>query len=219
MSSLLEAREWHEKKIVKKTIDSLKKNGFTSYYVQDKIEAVEKILSLIQKKTLVGLGGSVTLREMNLPSLLKKRGNQVADHWKAGEEGASSEEVLKIRRQHINSEVFLTSTNAVTETGILVNIDGGGQRVAATIFGPKHVIVIAGINKIVRDLDEAIWRVKNIASPINAKRLNRKTPCVKTGLCTDCESTERICNVMTIMYRRPSASSITVILVGEKLGY
>jgi L-lactate utilization protein LutB len=219
MSSLLEARECHEKKIVKKTIDSLKKNGFTSYYVQDKIEAVKKILSLIQKNTLVGLGGSVTLREMNLPSLLKEKGNQVADHWKAREEGASSEEVLKIRRQHINSEVFLTSTNAVTETGILVNIDGGGQRVAATIFGPKHVIVIVGINKIVRDLDEAIWRTKNIASPINAKRLNRKTPCVKTGLCTDCESTERICNVMTIMYRRPSVSSITVILVGEKLGY
>jgi L-lactate utilization protein LutB len=219
MSSLLEAREWHEKEIIEKTIDSLKKKGFTSYYVKNKKKAVEKILGLIQDDALVGLGGSVTLREMNLPTLLKEKGNQVADHWKAREEGASSEEVLKIRRQHINSEVFLTSTNAVTETGILVNIDGGGQRVAATIFGPKHVIIVAGINKIVRDLGEAIWRVKNIASPINAKRLNRKTPCVETGLCEDCETPERICNVMTIMYRKPSVSSITVILVGEKLGY
>jgi hypothetical protein len=219
MSSLLEAGEWYEKKTVNNTIESLKKNGFTSYYVTDKKEAIEKILGIIPDDALVGLGGSVTLREMNLPMLLKDRGNQVADHWKAREEGGSSEDVLKIRRQHINSDIFLTSTNAVTETGILVNIDGGGQRVAATIFGPKHVVVVAGINKIVRDLEEAIWRAKNIAGPINAKRLNRKTPCVVTGLCEDCESAERICNVMTIMHRKPSVTSVTVILVGEKLGY
>jgi L-lactate utilization protein LutB len=219
MSSLLEAREWYEKKIVNNTIEALKKNGFTTHYFQDKKEAIEKIMSMIPNGVLVGLGGSVTLREMNLPKLLKDSGNTVADHWKAREEGASSEDVLKIRRQHINSEVFLTSTNAIAETGILVNIDGGGQRVAATIFGPKQVIVVAGINKIVKDLDEAIWRAKNIAGPINAKRLSRKTPCVTTGLCEDCESPERICNVTTIMHRKPSVTSVTVILVGEKLGY
>lgn len=219
MSPLLKAREWYEEKKVNNTIESLKKNGFSTHYVPDKNKAVDKILSIIPDDVLCGLGGSVTLRELMLPKLLKERGNTVADHWKAREEGASSEKVLDIRKQHINSDVFITSTNAVTETGILVNIDGGGQRVAATIFGPKHVIVVFGINKIVRDLDEAIWRTKNIASPINAKRLNRKTPCVTTGLCEDCESPERICNVMTIMYRKPSVTSVTVIIVGEKLGY
>jgi L-lactate utilization protein LutB len=219
MSKLLKAREWFEKERVKKTVESLSKNGFSTHYVTNKEKAVEKILSIIPNKALVGLGGSVTLRELNLPKLLNERGNIVADHWRANQDGASSKEVLRIRKQHINSDFFITSANAISETGILVNIDGGGQRVAATIFGPKHVIIVSGTNKIVRNLDEAIWRAKNIAGPINAKRLNRKTPCVKTGRCEDCESLERICNVTTIMHKKPSLTPVTVILIGEKLGY
>jgi L-lactate utilization protein LutB len=219
MSELIKAREWYDKQRINKTLTSLKNSGFTAYYAKDSEEAIEKILSMVPEDSFVGLGGSVTLREMKIPKLLMERGNQIADHWKAREEGASSEEVLEIRRKHINSDVFITSTNAITETGTLVNIDGGGQRVAATIFGPKHVIVVTGINKIVRDLEEALWRARNIAAPINAKRLNKKTPCVETGKCEDCDSPERICNVTTIMQRKPSATNITVILVGEKLGY
>jgi len=219
MSELIKAKEWYVKQRINKTFTSLKKAGFMAYYAKDSEEAIEKILSLVPEDALVGLGGSVTLREMKIPQLLMKRGNQVADHWKAREKGASPEEVLEIRRKHINSDVFITSINAITETGILVNIDGGGQRVAATIFGPKHVIVVIGINKIVRDLEEALWRARNVAAPINAKRLNKKTPCVETGKCEDCDSPERNCNVTTIMHRKPSATNITVILVGEKLGY
>jgi L-lactate utilization protein LutB len=153
MSSLVEVREWYMETRVKKTLESLKKNGFDALYVSDKDEAIDEILSITPENARVGLGGSVTLREMNLPQILLERGNMVADHWKAREEGASSMEVLEIRRKHINSDIFITSTNAITETGILVNIDGGGQRVSATIFGPGKVIVVTGVNKIVRDLD------------------------------------------------------------------
>jgi len=219
MSELIEARNWYEEWRINKTLESLKKGGFTTYFAKDRDGAVKRILKLVPQGSLIGLGGSVTLREMNLPKILEDRGNKVADHWEAREKGASPEEILDIRRKHINSDVFITSSNAITEDGILVNIDGGGQRVAATIFGPKHVIIVVGINKIVRDLDEGIWRTKNVAAPINAKRLKKKTPCVETGKCEECTSPERICNVTTIMHRKPSATDITVVMVGEKLGY
>lgn len=219
MSTLLGAREWHDKKRVNKTLKALTKNGFNACYVSNQKEAIKKIIRMVPENAIVGLGGSVTLREMRIPQILNDRGNIVADHWRVREEGATYEEVLEVRRRQINSDIFITGTNAITETGMLVNIDGGGQRVAATVFGPGQVIVVCGVNKIVRDLDEAIWRARNIAAPINAKRLNRKTPCVQTGRCEDCESPERICNVTTIMHRKPSVTSVTVILVGEKLGY
>ncbi|MBD3205159.1 lactate utilization protein [Candidatus Bathyarchaeota archaeon] len=219
MSELIEARNWYEECRIDKTLESLKEGGFTTYYAKDKDEVVKMVLDLVQNDSLVGLGGSVTLRELGLPKILKERGKDIADHWEARDKGTSYEEVLDLRRKHINSDVFITSSNAITEDGILVNIDGGGQRVAASIFGPKHVVIIIGINKIVRDLDEGIWRAKNVAAPINAKRLNKNTPCVKTGNCEDCTSPERICNVTTIMHRKPSATNITIIMVGEKLGY
>lgn len=216
---MIEARGWHQQIILGNTLTVLRKNGFEAIYVPNIEDAVSKILDIVPSNALVGLGGSVTLREMGLPELLRGRGNQVADHQDARQKGASSEKIMNIRRLHLNSDVFITSTNAVTVTGHLINIDGGGQRVAAMIFGPKKVIVVAGINKIVRDDDEGLWRVRNIAAPMNAKRLNRKTPCAVTGVCSDCESDERICNVTTIIHRRPSNTDTTIILVGEKLGY
>jgi len=103
--------------------------------------------------------------------------------------------------------------------GELVNIDGTGQRVSAMIFGPKKVIVVAGVNKIAGDLDEGLWRASNVASSMNAKRLSRKTPCVSTGECSDCDSPERICNITTVIHRRPRSTDLTVILVGMELGY
>jgi hypothetical protein len=118
-----------------------------------------------------------------------------------------------------NSDVLLTSTNAITETGQLVNIDHAGQRVAAMIFGPKKVIIIAGINKIVRDVDEALKRVKNVAAPMNAKRLNMNVPCAVTGTCTDCDSQDRMCNVTTIIERKPVHTRVIVMLLREELGY
>jgi len=216
---LIEARVWYDQQIMDRTLRALRKNGFEALCVSVKEEAVSRILELVPGDALVGLGGSVTLREMGLPEVLRNRGNEVADHWEARERGASAEEVLDIRRTQLNSDVFITSTNAVTEAGELVNIDGGGQRVAAMIFGPRKVIVVAGANKIARDLEEGLHRARNVAAPMNAKRLNRGTPCAATGTCSDCDSEERICNATTIIHRRPRNTETTVILVGEKLGY
>jgi L-lactate utilization protein LutB len=216
---MLNAREWYRKKRIDRTLNSLGKNGFDVHFVENSKEATSMILNMVPKGSLVGLGGSVTLREMKIPELLGDRGARVADHWEARKKGVSGDEVMSIRRQHLNSDVFITSTNALSEKGELVNIDGSGQRVAAMIFGPRKIIVVAGVNKIVRDLEEAIWRARNVASPMNAKRLDKNTPCTEYMYCQDCESPDRICNVTTIVHRKPHNTDITVILVDEELGY
>jgi len=216
---LIEAREWHQELRVEKTLEGLRRNGFDSIYAPDMEAAVLTVLELIPEDALVGIGGSVTLRELGLLEALEDRGNRLANHWQARERGASAEEIMEVRRQHINSDIFITSTNAVTEAGELINVDGGGQRVAAMIFGPRKVVVVAGVNKIVGDIDEGLDRVRNVAAPMNAKRLNRGTPCAVTGVCSDCNSEDRICNVTSIIHRRPRDTDITIILVGEALGY
>ena len=216
---LLEAKEWFKKIRVEKTIKSLRKHGFEVFYFNTKEEAADKIMELIPSKAVVGIGGSVTLRELDIPEKLRKRGNKTEDHWIERKKGTSTEGILQVRRNQINSDVFLTSTNAITEEGELINIDGGGQRVAAMIFGPKKVIVVAGINKISKDLEEGIWRARNIASPINAKRLNRNTPCAVTGICNDCDSPERICGATVIYHKQMRNTPLTIILIDEDLGY
>ena len=216
---MIEARDWYDKLMVDRTLKALRRNGFEALYASDKKEAVSMVLEMVPVDALVGLGGSVTLRELGIPEALLARGHRVADHWEAREKGVLAGEILEIRRQQLNSDVFITSTNALTEAGELVNIDGGGQRVAAMIFGPRKVLVVAGANKIARDLEEGLHRARNVAAPMNAKRLNLKTPCALTGACSDCESEDRICNVTTMLHRRPRNADITVVLVGERLGY
>jgi len=212
-------RKWHLEKRVERTLVALRKNDFDAMYIPTKKEVLAKALELIPSDALVGVGGSVTIRELGLLEILKRRGNEVADHWEAWHKKLAPEEVMKIRRRLLNSDVLLTSTNALTETGHLVNIDHAGQRVAAMIFGPKKVIIIAGINKIVRDVDEALKRIKNVAAPMNAKRLNMNVPCAVTGICSDCDSQDRICNVTTIIERKPVHTNVIVILLREELGY
>ena len=214
-----DVRKWHQGLRVERTIKALEKKGFHVVRVSTREEAAVRILDMIPGDVLVGLGGSVTLRELGLPKALKERGNEVADHWEARERGAPADEITRIRRLHPTSDVFLTSTNALTEAGELVNIDGAGQRVAAMIYGPGRVFVVAGVNKIVKDLDAAIARVKDYAAPINARRLKVKTPCATLGCCTDCDSPERICNVTTIIHRKPQIADITLVIVGEELGF
>ena len=215
----MEAREWHEMLRVENTLSALERKGFDVQFYPTAEEALAGVLGMVPEGASVGLGGSVTLREMGLVDALEARGVEVANHWKAGREGASPEEIMAIRRAHINSDVFITSTNAVTETGELVNIDGTGQRVAAMIFGPKKVVVVAGVNKIAEDLEEGLWRTSNVAAPMNARRLHPKTPCAETGECSDCVAPGRICGITTIIHRRPRKTPLTVVLVGEKLGY
>lgn len=214
-----DVKKWHLKKKVERTLAGLRKNDFNAMYIRTKRESVAKVLELIPPNALVGVGGSVTVRELGLLGSLRNRGNKIADHWEARQKGLPPEEVMKVRRLLLNSDVLLTSTNAVTEDGCLVNTDHAGQRVAAMIFGPKKVIIVAGVNKIVRDVEDALERIKNVVAPMNAKRLDLRVPCTDTGICSDCDSQNRICNVTTIIERRPIHTDVTVILIGEELGY
>ena len=215
----MEHIEWHRKTMTDRTAKALSKNGFNTISVSSKEEAAAKILELIPEGAVVGFGGSVTVRQLSLPEELEKRGHKLADHWVARAGGASKEEITEVRRRQLNSDVFITSTNALTESGELVNIDGGGQRVAAMIFGPKKVIIVTGTNKIAKDVHAAIDRARNTAAAINAHRLGVKTPCAQTGVCSDCDSKERICSITTILHRAPPMVNATVVLVGEPLGY
>lgn len=199
-----------------KTVEALQQNRFTSVYFPTVQEAMTQLLAAIPVDATVGLGGSWTLIQLELFEKLEARGNTVYCHHKPG---LSPEEILDIRRKQLTCDVFLTSTNAITEDGRLVNTDATGNRVAAMIFGPKKVIILAGSNKIAGTLDEAQERIRSTAAPLNNKRLNRPNPCVKTGYCVDCQGPTRLCNVTTILHKRPPASDIHVWVVGEELGY
>jgi L-lactate utilization protein LutB len=196
---------------------ALKKNGFEVLYADHAKEVLDKVMSFIPKEAKVGIGGSVTVRDIGLVETIEKQGNTIFMDWGKPLE---LKEKLKNRRDALTSDVYLTSSNAITLQGQLVNTDGDGNRVAAMIFGPKKIIIIAGANKLVDTLDEAFARIRNIAGPLNGKRLNLKTPCAVTGKCdTDCASPDRMCKVTVILEKKPNLSDITVVLVGEKLGY
>jgi hypothetical protein len=147
---------------------------------------------------------------------LKAQGNLVYDHWLTG---LSKEETLALRKAQLTSDLFLSSSNAVTLDGELVNIDGIGNRVAAMSFGPAKVILVAGYNKIVENTEEAIRRVRQEATPPNSKRLNMDVPCAKLGVCVECQSPNRACRIIVIHERKPLLTDVLVILVGEELGY
>ena len=198
----------------KKVVEALNKNRFKAEYADTKAEAVEAILKLINPQDTVGMGGSITLDELSIGKLLQELGNTIFNH-----QGLPPAEACNVRRKQLTSDVFIASSNAVTLDGEIVNMDGSGNRVAALSFGPKRVIVIMGANKIVKDEADARRRIAMIAAPMNADRLNRKTPCVITGVCANCNSPERICSITSIMHKAPSTSDFHVIIVGEALGY
>jgi len=196
--------------------DSLRRKGFEVFLAADSGEAREKVLAMISSEETVGAGGSVTIKRLGILDELARRGNRLFDHWK---DGIDYEERLRLRREQLLADVFLSSTNAVTESGELVNIDGVGNRVAALSFGPKHVVVVAGRNKVVSDVDEGLRRIRNVAAPANVRRLDRDLPCAKTGYCVDCKLPGRICRVVSIVVWPPSRTRFSVILVDEELGY
>jgi len=197
-------------------LTALKENGFEAIYADNSKEALDKVMFLIPKEAKVGIGGSVTVRDIGLVEAIEKQGNTIFMDWRKPIE---LKEKLKVRKAALTSDVYLTSSNAITLQGQLVNIDGTGNRVSAMIFGPKKVIIVAGANKLVDTLDEAFARIRNITGPLNGKRLNLKTPCALTGKCTDCNSPDRMCNVTVILEKKPNLSDITIVLVGENLGY
>ncbi len=194
----------------------MKAHGFEAIYVKTKGDAAEEIMRYVTPSARVGAGGSITIRSLGILEQMRARGQTVLDHWVPG---LSKEQSLEIRKAQMTSDLFLSSSNAITMDGELVNIDGIGNRVNAITFGPGKVILVAGYNKIVTDVSEAIKRVKNEASPPNTRRLGYDLPCAESGSCADCNSPSRACRVIVIHERKPFFTDILVILVGEELGY
>lgn len=189
----------------------LTKNGFIVKTFEDKIKAKEELLLDIKKEDTVGIGGSITIQDMGVYEALRERGNEVYWHWR--------KDVENPIQKAMTSDTYITSTNALTLDGKLVNMDGNGNRVASMFFGHKDVYIIVGKNKLCNDYNEAIDRIKNIAAPLNAKRLNLSTPCTHTGKCSDCASPDRICKVETIIHKKPNTTNVHIYLVDEELGY
>jgi L-lactate utilization protein LutB len=198
------------------TLERLRKNGMGAFYYSTAREAAEEILRQIPREATVGVGGSITVREMGIPEALIKRGQKVYDHWQE----KTREARTAIGRLQQQSDYFLASTNALTMDGKLINVDASGNRVTSMIFGPSHVIVVAGINKIVLNLEAGLARLKKIAAPKDCQRHKISTPCAQDLVCRDCESPGRLCRVTTIIERKPyGLEQLNVYLIGEELGY
>ena len=216
MSQTDELVRWTWEQKCEKAVESLGQNGFTALYCRTAQEARDYILKEAADAGSVGFGGSRTIVDLDVQEPLRAQGKEILNH---GLPGLSPEERMAIMRRQLTCDLFLTGTNAVTLSGFLVNIDGNGNRVAAMFFGPCKVIVVAGRNKLVDgDVQAAIDRVKNWASPPNARRLNYNTPCAKTGFCSNCNSPDRICRVTTVIDRKPRVMDIRVLVVNEDMG-
>lgn len=198
-----------------RVIQALNSRHMEGYFAASKEEARELALSLIPEGSKVGWGGSASVLEIGLKDEVCQGNYQVIDRDKA----ANKEEFEELERQCLLADVFLMGTNAITEDGQLVNMDGVGNRVAALCFGPRSVIVIAGMNKLVHSLEDGISRVRHVAAPINAFRFPGETPCRQTGICGDCRRDDCICSQLVVTRGCRPSGRIKVILVGENLGY
>ncbi len=201
---------------IQRTMDNLRLNRMKPYFVKSREELYGVIRGLIKDDKLITSGGSMTLKESGVADLLM---NEFKDVYLDRSKGKDKDEVDEIMRKAFVSDTFFASSNAITEDGELYNVDGNGNRVSAMIYGPKQVIVVAGVNKIVKDLAEAKERVEKIAAPKNTVRLSCDTPCARTGECMHCHSPARICcSYVTLAYQRVP-DRIKVIIVNEDLGY
>ena len=208
----------------KRRLASLKKaleeNNFEVFLSDNAADAKQIVQTKILPKTgakSVSWGGSLTFTSTGLYDSIKNHpGLEILDVF---EKGLSGKKKSELRRQALLVDLFITGTNAVTETGKLVNLDMYGNRIAAITFGPKNVVILVGRNKIVPDVDDAMFRIKNYAAPINSMRLNKKTPCVKTSYCEDCKSPDRICNTWTITEKSFPKGRIKVVLINEDMGF
>lgn len=207
---------WYLEKQVSRTINNLSKRNMKGFYVDNASELNELLKQLIGENSIVGIGDSMTLFEAGTIEFLRKGKYIFLDKHR---EGITSKEKKQIYLQNFSSDTFICSTNALTEDGEIYNIDGNGSRVAPMIYGPKQVILVVGINKIVRNIEDAEKRVRNYSAPIDAKRLGKNTPCTVNGRCLDCKSPDRICNDFTIIRGQFIKDRIKVIIVGEQLGY
>ncbi|MDE6275862.1 MAG: lactate utilization protein [Clostridia bacterium] len=200
---------------IKKVMNNLTKRGFKPFYFESRKEALDFILDTIPQNASVGMGGSMTVKELDLDNMLYKRGNTIYSHSLVAPE----------QRQNVyqlagSADWYVSSTNALSEQGDFVNIDGSANRISALAFGVKNILYVLGANKIAPDLASAIDRARNIAAPPNAKRLNKNTPCATSGQCSLCDSDDCICNA-TLISHHPTRyqENVYVVIIGETLGY
>jgi hypothetical protein len=207
--------QWYCEKLAERTIAALKKNHFEAKYVPKASDALEELWKMIPEGATVGVGGSLTLNQIGFQEAVQKRPVKFLNPFA---KGISPEETMRIRREILTADIFVGSSNAVTEDGKLFNIDATGNRVAPMMFGPKKVVLICGVNKIVKNLAEAQTKVQEWTSPMNVKRLGYKPPCGQTGVCVDCSAPERICNAYVVLAKKPRLTDYLIYLVGESLG-
>ena len=201
---------------IQKTIDNLRQNKMRPFYAENIEEAQDIVRELVKNDKLITSGGSETLKETGVIKMLK---TDFSSAYLDRDSGKDREEVEEIMQKAFTSDTFLASSNAITEEGELYNVDGNGNRVSAMIYGPKQVIIVAGVNKIVKDLNAAKERVEKIAAPKNTVRLEKATPCAKTGECGHCRSNDRICCSYVTLAQQRVPDRIKVIIVNENLGY
>jgi len=199
---------------------ALEANSFDIHVVKSRAAATETILSLVPRDATVGIGDSATVRQIGILERLEERGTKLLNPFSRELTTDPSKRDVRheLSRAVFTTDVLITGTNAVTLDGKLVNVDAVGNRVAAMVFGPKQVIIVVGRNKIVRDVDAALHRIKNVIAPYHARTKEFATPCARTGRCSDCDSLDRLCNVTTILEKRPWRTGMTIILVDEDLG-
>lgn len=207
-------KKYYEKR-AQVLVKNLKSRHFEAYYCTDKAQALEKALELIPKGSSVGWGGAVSAEQIGLIDAVRSGEYQTIDRAK----GKTPEEQKQIMKQCLQAEVFLTGANALSMDGQMVNIDGNGNRVAAIVYGPESVIVIAGMNKVVDTLEDAVTRARTVAAPINKQRFPNQTPCEVTGTCADCKAVDCICNQILITRHCRPVGRIKFIIVGEDLGF
>lgn len=208
-------REIRNERLAATLIRHLKQRHYDAYYCHDTKELLKQVKELIPEGSSITWGGSDTIRTTGVTTMLKEGNYKVYDR----DEAKTSDEKTAIYRKAFECDYYLASANAISEDGVIVNIDGNGNRVAAITWGPKHVIFIVGMNKVCQDVDAAIKRARSIAAPLNMARFNLNTPCSKDGTCHDCKSPDSICNYVSIQRMSHPDGRHIVILVDEDLGY
>ena len=208
-------QEQRNERLAKTVIKNLQRRHIEAFYCPTGAEAVKKVSELIEDGSSVTWGGTMTVRDLGIPQVLKDRGTlEVLDRDLV----TTPEEKQTMYLRAFSVDVYLSSANALSEDGVIVNIDGNGNRVAAITWGPKKVIFVIGLNKVAQNVEAALARARSTASPINAARFDIKTPCQQDGVCHNCNSVDSICNYVHFLRNSPRGRH-TVVLVGEELGY
>ena len=208
-------KELRNERLAQTIIKNLKRRHIEGFYCPTGADAVNKVVELIEDGSSVTWGGTMTVRDLGIPEVLKRRGTlEVIDRDLA----TTAEEKQSMYLRAFSTDVYLSSANAISEDGVIVNIDGNGNRVAAITWGPKKVIFVIGLNKVAQTVEAALARARSTASPVNAARFDIKTPCQTDGVCHNCNSADSICNYVHFLRNSPRGRH-QVVLVGEDLGY